>query len=107
MRETRLELATPIWKTGVIPTSPLSRKQSPRRESNPPPQIYKICTRPLELLGRLVTPAGLEPAASCFVDRRSRFRLSYGASIQRATGERVELPISAFKARRVAGYTTP
>src|SRR5215510_11436298 len=69
----------------------LARKRSPRRGSNPSPQIYKICARPFELLGRLVTPAGLEPAASCFVDRRSRFRLSYGALIQRATGERVEL----------------
>src|SRR5215813_6688935 len=31
MRETRFELAMPIWKTGVIPASPLSQEKSPRR----------------------------------------------------------------------------
>ena len=53
MRETRLELAMPVWKTGVIPcftTLANLKEPSPRRESNPLPQMYKTCARPFELL---------------------------------------------------------
>src|SRR6266498_5972942 len=55
MRETRLELAMPIWKTGVIPsftTLANFKELSPRRESNPLPQMYETCARPIELLGQ-------------------------------------------------------
>ena len=71
MRETRFELAIPIWKTGVIPASPLSQKKEPETGIEPVASDLQDPRSPLELLGRLATPAGLEPAASCFVDRRS------------------------------------
>ena len=71
MRETRFELAIPIWKTGVIPASPLSQKKGARDGDRTRRLRFTRSALGLELLGRLVTPAGLEPAASCFVDRRS------------------------------------
>jgi hypothetical protein len=47
MRETRLELAMPIWKTGVIPASPLSHNFTVSKRARDGSRTRRLrCTRP-------------------------------------------------------------